>query len=180
MQASAARGESMATRDDIDDLDRAIIGVLTEDGRLSAAEVASRVGGLSERTARNRISALLQHRHIVIGAIPDPEGGSAVQADLLIEVERGRIDAVAAELVEYEEVGYLAALSGSHSLSAAVFFDTNAELLDFAENVVGAIPGVRRVAIDIILRKYKVFGTRTTALGAPARAAGTRRPRKPK
>ena len=57
-------------RFDLDDLDRTIIGLLTEDGRLSASEIAGKIGGVSERTVRNRITALLQSRMIVIGAIP--------------------------------------------------------------------------------------------------------------
>ncbi len=173
----------VAPRDDIDDLDRTIIALLTEDGRLSASEIAARIGNVSERTARNRIAALLQNRHIVIGAIPDPTvGGRDVQADLLIEIEPGRIEEVAAQLGEYDEVGYLAAISGTYSLTAAVFFDTNAELLDFAENNVGSIPGVRRVVINMILRMYKVFGTRTTALSRSSATnnGATRRVRKSK
>jgi DNA-binding Lrp family transcriptional regulator len=173
----------LALRDDIDDLDRTIIALLTEDGRLSASEIAARIGTVSERTARNRIAALLQNRHIVIGAIPDPTASSRdVQADLLIEVEPGRIDEVATQLGEYDEVGYLAAISGTYSLTAAVSFDTNAELLDFIENSVAAIPGVRRVVTNMILRMYKVFGTRTTALNGRAAPGngGTRRAGKPK
>lgn len=64
--------EDMVQPNDLDDLDRSIIALLTEDGRLSASEISTRIGGVSERTVRNRISALLQNRHIVIGAIPDP------------------------------------------------------------------------------------------------------------
>lgn len=160
----------MATRDDLDDLDRTIIAMLTEDGRLSASEIATRIGEVSERTVRNRIAALLQNRHIVIGAIPDPTAlGRDVQADLLIEVEPGKIDRVAVELGEYDAVGYLAATSGEFNLTAAVFFATHAELLDFTENVIGKIAGVKRIVPCMILRMYKVFGTRTTALGGEAR-----------
>ncbi len=168
----------MALRSDLDDLDRTIIALLTEDGRLSASEIASRIGSASERTVRNRIAALLQNRHIVIGAIPDPTAiGRDVQADLLIEVEPGKLDKVAVELGEFDEVGYLAATSGPHNLTAAVFFQTQAELLDFSENVIGKIPGVRRVVICMILRMYKVFGTRTTALSGGAGAGKTRMPK---
>ena len=82
-------------RYDLDDLDRTIIGLLTEDGRLSASEIASKIGTASERTVRNRITALLQSRMITIGAIPDPTAmGRDVQADVMIEVEPGRIEEV--------------------------------------------------------------------------------------
>lgn len=162
----------MVQPNDLDDRDRAIIALLTEDGRLSASEISMRIGGVSERTVRNRIAALLQNRHIVIGAIPDPTAlGRDVQADVLIRVEPGKLDRVAVELGEYDEVGYLAATTGEYNLTAAVFVATHAELLDFIENVIGRMTGVERVVPCMILRMYKVFGTRTTAL---SRGAGTK------
>ena len=157
-------------RSEIDDLDRTVIGLLTEDGRLSASEIASRVGGVSERTIRNRIASLLQNRHIVIGAIPDPTSvGREVQADIFIEVEPGRVDEVASQLTEHDEVGYLAAITGNYNLSAAIFVATHADLLEFCESVIGKIPGVKRVVPCMILRMYKVFGTRTNALNRTAK-----------
>ncbi len=155
----------MPVSQQIDDLDREIIEHLTVDGRASASEIAQRIGKVSERTIRNRISALLQSRQIVIGAIPDPiiaEPG--VQADVLIDVEPGMIDKVAAALAEYDQVGYLAATTGDYSLNASIFAETNAELLDFAEKHVAKSEGVRRINISLVMRLYKVFNTRTTAL----------------
>lgn len=152
-------------RFELDDLDRTIIALLSEDGRLSASEIAGKIGGVSERTVRNRIAALLQSRMIMIGAIPDPTAmGREVQADIMFEIEPGKVDDVAIALGEFDEVGYLAATAGRFNLTAAVFVETHAALLDFCETVVGRIPGVRRVEPCIILRMYKTFGTRTTAL----------------
>ena len=159
----------MVQPNDLDDLDRSIIALLTDDGRLSASEISARIGGVSERTVRNRIAALLQNRHIVIGAIPDPTAlGRDVQADVLIRVVPGRLDQVAIELGEYDEIGYLAATTGEYNLTAAVFVATHAELFDFTETVIGKISGVERVVPCMILRMYKVFGTRTTALSRGA------------
>ena len=160
-------------RSEVDDLDRKIIAYLAEDGRLSASEIAARLGIASERTVRNRISALLQNRHIVIGAIPDPTSmGDGVKADLMIEVEPGTVESVAIALGEHDEIGYLAAMAGPHSLTAAVILPSHAALLDFCEGTVASIPGVRRVEPQIVLRMYKVFGTRTNAVARKGPAAG--------
>jgi Lrp/AsnC family transcriptional regulator for asnA, asnC and gidA len=160
-------------RPDLDDLDRKIIALLGVDGRLSASEVAARVGGVSERTARNRISALLQSKMITIGAFPDPTAmGLEVQADVMIEVEPGMVESVALVLGEYDEVGYLASTTGRFNLSAAISVASQAALLDFCENAVGKLQGVRRVEPWVILRMYKAFGTRTTALIEAAERAG--------
>jgi Lrp/AsnC family transcriptional regulator, regulator for asnA, asnC and gidA len=172
---SAAGSRLTVQHFELDDLDRAVIAMLGEDGRLSASEIAQRIGNVSERTIRNRITALLQSKMIVIGAIPDPTAmGRDVQADVMIDVQPGMIESVAVALGEFDEVGYLASTTGRFNLSAAVFVATHADLQDFCETVIGSLPGVRRVEPWVILRMYKAFGTRTTALTEAAERAGKR------
>lgn len=166
----------MSQRYPVDDLDREIIRYLTEDGRLSAAEIAGRIGSVSERTVRNRIVALLQDKMIVIGAIPDPVAlGRDVQVELIIEVEPGQVDEVAILLAEYDEIGYLAATSGASNLSASLFVKDHTALLEFIDQELGKLPGVRRVESSVVLRLYKVFGTRTTPLSRVADVAGKKK-----
>lgn len=163
----------LVQRSHLDDLDRKIIACLTEDGRLSASEIAVRLGTASERTVRNRISALLQNRHIVISAIPDPTSmGDGVKADLMIEVEPGMVESVALALGEHDEIGYLAAMAGPYNLTAAVILPSHAALLDFCETTVAGITGVRRVEPQVVLRMYKVFGTRTNAVAHKVAGGG--------
>jgi Lrp/AsnC family transcriptional regulator for asnA, asnC and gidA len=110
---------------------------------------------------------------ITIGAIPDPTAmWLEVQADVMIEVEPGMVESVAVVLGEYDEVGYLATTTGRFNLSAAVSVASQADLLDFCENIVGKLQGVRRVEPWLILRMYKAFGTRTTVLIEAAERAG--------
>ncbi len=166
----------MSQRYPVDDLDREIIRYLTEDGRLSAAEIAGRIGSVSERTVRNRIAALLQDKMIVIGAIPDPVAlGRDVQVELIIEVEPGQVDEVAILLAEYDDIGYLAATSGASNLSASLFVKDHTALLEFIDQELGKLPGVRRVESSVVLRLYKVFGTRTTPLSRVADVAGKKK-----
>ena len=162
----------MAQRYIPDALDRAIITLLTTDGRLSASEVALRIGTVSERTVRNRISALIQNRLIVIGALQDPTAmGREFMADLIIEVAPGRLEEVAQALAAFEEVHYLAAMSGPNSLIASITLATHKQLLDFSESTVAGIPGVVRITSNVILRMYKTFGVRTSVHAAAAAAA---------
>ena len=126
----------------LDDLDYKIIALLRQDGRLSASEVAGRRGDIAERTVRNRIANLLQHKHIVISAIPDPTMiGQDVQADLMIETVPGQADAVARQMVEHDQVGYLCAMTGQYNLGASVMADSNTSLHEFIETEISTIPG---------------------------------------
>ncbi len=159
----------------IDDLDIEIIDILSADGRASASEIAQRIGKVSERTIRNRIAALLESRQIVISAIPDSTlTQPGVEAEVMIDVRPGCVESVAAVLAEYDQVGYLAATTGDFSLIASVFGDTNTDLLDFAETHIAQAEGVRRVNINLVMRLYKVFGTRTTALSKDSGASPPR------
>ncbi|MGL6208331.1 MAG: Lrp/AsnC family transcriptional regulator [Paracoccaceae bacterium] len=149
----------------LDAIDREIIAILSTDGRASAAEISQRIGKTSERTIRNRISSLLQSRQIVIGAIPDPTVAEpGVQAEVMIEIEPGRIAEVAAALGALDQVFYLAATTGEYGLSASIMGASNTELFEFAEARIAKAPGVRRINISLVMRLYKIFGTRTTAL----------------
>ena len=133
----------------LDDLDYKIIVLLQEDGRLSASEIAGRIGNIAERTVRNRIANLLQHKHIVISAIPAPTMvGKDVQADLLIETEPGQADAVARQMVEYDQVGYLCAMTGQYNLGASVMADCNASLHEFIETEISTISGSGSLTIN--------------------------------
>ena len=82
------------------------------------------------------------------------------------------IDKVAAALAEFDQVIYLAATTGEYSLNASIFAESNTELLDFAERHVARSDGVRRINISLIMRLYKVFNTRTTALSSDSRRQG--------
>jgi len=58
-------------KSELDSLDRKIIAILQEDGRLSTSEATRRIGNTAERTVRSRIACVLQHKHIVISVITD-------------------------------------------------------------------------------------------------------------
>ena len=149
----------------LDDLDYKIIALLREDGRLSASEVAGRIGNIAERTVRNRIANLLQNKHIVISALPDPTMvGQDVQADLLIETVPGQADSVARQMVEYDQVGYLCAMTGQYNLGASVMADSNTSLHEFIETEISTIAGIQRINTMMVTRLYKVFNTRTCLL----------------
>ena len=76
----------------VDSTDRAIVDLLIKDGRMSSAEIARRVSGLSERSARYRVDRLVKEGIIRVSAIACPKAvGLPATADVFIEVEPGRI-----------------------------------------------------------------------------------------
>jgi Lrp/AsnC family transcriptional regulator for asnA, asnC and gidA len=135
----------------IDKVDREIVNLLMEDGRMPAAEIARRLGAISERVVRYRIERMVADGLISISAIPNPRAiGFEVVADIFIEVEPAYIDEVAAALAQNGSVSYVACAIGAPDISVQVIARDNAEVYAFATQVIGKLPGVRKSTTSIV------------------------------
>lgn len=132
------------------------MSALIEDGRMSSAEIARRVGDVSERAVRYRIERLIQSGIIHMTAIVNPESlGFNVTGDVLIDVSPGRLQDVAAHVVEFANVSYVAGSVGDGDLSIQVYARDAEELLRFVNEVIGKVPGVARTKVAIVPWKLK-------------------------
>jgi Lrp/AsnC family transcriptional regulator for asnA, asnC and gidA len=136
---------------EIDSLDKKIINLLMEDGRMPASIMARRIGGISERVVRYRIERIVKEGYIQISAITNPKSlGYLVTADVFLEVESNSILDVAKKTSEYECVSYVACSIGESDISIQIVgHDTN-EIYQFVTNVIGKIPGVRKTTTSIV------------------------------
>jgi Lrp/AsnC family transcriptional regulator, regulator for asnA, asnC and gidA len=140
----------------IDKTDLQIVDLLQEDGRMTAAEIARRIGGTSQRVVRYRIERLIKENMISICAVPHPQAfGFNVIADVFVEVEPGLIMNVAATLAQHERVSYIACSIGENDVSVQVVARDNAEVYAFATQVIGKLPGVRKTTTSIVPIKLK-------------------------
>lgn len=140
----------------LDHIDRAIVDLLIEDGRMPCAEIARRIGNISERTVRYRIDTLTQEGILRISAVVNPRTlGLPVTADVFLEVEPGRIMSVARRMAEFDCVTYVACSTGESDVSIQIVARDNAELYHFVTEVVANVPGVRRtttVLLPVVLK----------------------------
>jgi Lrp/AsnC family transcriptional regulator for asnA, asnC and gidA len=135
----------------IEPIDRAIADILMEDGRLACSEIARRIGGVSERTVRNRLDRLIEEGVIRVAAIPNPQSlGYKVVADVFIQVEPGALLQVARTLVAHESVSYVGCSMGESDISIQVVGRDNAEVFNFVTEVVGKVEGVRKTTTVIV------------------------------
>ena len=141
---------------ELDKVDQAIIRLLMTDGRMPSAEIARRVGGISERSVRYRLDRLLKEGVIQISAITHPRAvGYEVVADVWMEIEPGRVLDVAHKLAEFEQVSYVGCSTGERDLSIQIYARNNADLYRFVTEIVGNIPGVRKtntVVVPLVLK----------------------------
>ncbi|MDX2139309.1 MAG: Lrp/AsnC family transcriptional regulator [Chloroflexota bacterium] len=154
----------------LDDIDLQIIDLLITDGRMSSTDIAKHISGVTERTVRNRLAALIDQKIIQISAIPDPEAiGLTVIADVFIEAEPGRVIEIAEKLVAFDNISYVACSTGEMDISIQIVATSNAELYDFVTNVLGKIEGVRKTTTSIVPLILKRFGYQTRSVVGQAR-----------
>jgi Lrp/AsnC family transcriptional regulator, regulator for asnA, asnC and gidA len=135
----------------IDKIDVQIVELLMQAGRMPAAEIARRIGGITERIVRYRIERMVAEGLISISAIVHPQKiDYSVAADVLLEVETGRILDVAQKLAEFDCISYVACSIGETDVSVQVLGKDTTEIYRFVTVIIGKIPGVRKTTTSIV------------------------------
>ncbi|WP_270889899.1 Lrp/AsnC family transcriptional regulator [Pedococcus sp. 5OH_020] len=146
----------------LDDVSKAIIEQLQEDGRQSYATIAKRVG-LSEAAVRQRVQRLLDSGVMQIVAVTDPlQVGFHRQAMIGIRVD-GDLTPVGEALTEMREVDYVVTTAGSFDLLAEVVCEDDDELLELLTKRIRTLPGVQTTETFVYLKLNKQhynWGTR--------------------
>jgi Lrp/AsnC family transcriptional regulator for asnA, asnC and gidA len=127
----------------LDEVSKAIIAQLQQDGRRSYAAIG-KVVGLSEAAVRQRVQRLIESGVMQVVAVTDPlELGFARQAMVGIEVT-GPLDQVADSLAELDEVDYVVVTAGSYDVLVEVVCESDDHLLELISGKIRNIPGVVR------------------------------------
>ena len=104
-----------------DNIDWKIITLLNENGRLSSAEIARRIGDISSRSVKKRIDNLIRDEIIKIRSIVNPDSvGYTLLADVFIEVESGELIDVVDQLKKLPNVSYIACATGETDIIISV------------------------------------------------------------
>ncbi len=140
----------------MDELDRKILAQLQEDGRRPFTEIAERLGGKSEGMVRNRVHRLIKDGVISIQAVVNPRAlGYHTQAFIGIIVDPPLIESAAKELLECDEVTYLAWSSGRMDLMLQVVCKDNEHLVAFMSEKLNQVKGIKSTETHMILRTYR-------------------------
>jgi Lrp/AsnC family transcriptional regulator, regulator for asnA, asnC and gidA len=138
----------------LDEVSKAIIEQLQQDGRRSYASIG-KVVGLSEAAVRQRVQRLIDSGVMQVVAVTDPlELGFARQAMVGIRVA-GPLDPVADALTALDEVDYVVITAGSYDLLAEVVAESDEHLLDLISDSIRTIPGVVATETFMYLRLRK-------------------------
>ena len=160
IQAMVARERAVVVG--LDDVSKAIIEQLQEDGRRPYATIGKAVG-LSEAAVRQRVQRLIESGVMQIVAVTDPmQVGFPRAAMIGVRVE-GDIEAVAEQMAAMSEVDYLVITAGGYDILAEVVCEDDDHLLEVINRRVRAIPDVRQTETFVYLKLRKQiyhWGTR--------------------
>lgn len=146
----------------LDEMSKAIIEKLQQDGRRSYAGIGKSVG-LSEAAVRQRVQRLVDSGVMQIVAVTDPmQIGFTRQAMIGIRCQ-GDTTKVAEQLAMVEAVAYVVLTAGTFDIIAEVVCADDEELLDLLNTEIRAIPGVvateTLVYLKLVKQQYN-WGTR--------------------
>jgi Lrp/AsnC family transcriptional regulator for asnA, asnC and gidA len=138
----------------LDDVAKAIIEQLQQDGRRSYAAIGKQVG-LSEAAVRQRVQRLIENGVMQVVAVTDPlQLGFARQAMVGIEVT-GALEPVADALAEMSEVDYVVITAGTYDLLVEVVCESDEHLLALISEKIRRINGVSRTETLMYLKLRK-------------------------
>ncbi|MBZ5737011.1 Lrp/AsnC family transcriptional regulator [Nocardioides mangrovi] len=146
------KGERAAVT--LDDVSKAIIEQLQQDGRRSYAAIG-KVVGLSEAAVRQRVQRLIESGVMQVVAVTDPlELGFARQAMVGVRVT-GPLEPVADVIAALEEVDYVVVTAGSFDLLVEVVAESDEHLLEIISGRIRTIDGVASTETFMYLRLRK-------------------------
>ena len=146
----------------LDDLSKAIIEQLQQDGRRPYATIGTAVG-LSEAAVRQRVQRMIDAGLMQIVAVTDPmQVGFHRAAFIGIKCE-GDLEQVADELANITEVDYVVISAGGFDLIIEVVCEDDSHLLEVVNHKIRTIPNVRTTETFVHLKLRKqiyTWGTR--------------------
>jgi len=146
----------------LDDVSKAIIEQLQDDGRRSYGAIGQAVG-LSEAAVRQRVQRLIDAGVMQIVAVTDPMQVGFPRAAMIGISVTGNLDAAAAAIENLPEVNYLVICAGSFDILAEVVAEDDDHLLRVLNDSIRSVPGVTRTETFVYLKLRKQiysWGTR--------------------
>jgi len=139
-----------------DKLNKAIVVLLQQDGRMPFAEIAGSLN-VSEGTIRNRVNSMKQAGALRIAALADP-GQVEYKTDAIVGLTVASSSTpalVASRLGEFTEVVFILWVSGRFDLLVEIVSDHRNEYLDFLENSIYSQTDIDNVEIMSGLKNFK-------------------------
>ena len=141
----------------LDPIDRSIVDLLRDDGRMAYREIARRLH-VSESMVRKRVQRLLDQGWMKIQAISDPlQLGVPILATTYANVRPGQVENVTDHIARHPAVRYVAIGVGSHNVVVESLHADNAELHEFLQRELGRPGIVASETVQVVKIKKSVW-----------------------
>jgi Lrp/AsnC family transcriptional regulator, regulator for asnA, asnC and gidA len=138
----------------LDEVSKAIIEQLQQDGRRSYAAIG-KVVGLSEAAVRQRVQRLTESGVMQVVAVTDPlQLGFARQAMVGIRA-KGELETVAEALAEIDEVDYVVVTAGTYDILVEVVCESDDHLLELLSGKIRTIENIESTETFMYLKLLK-------------------------
>lgn len=140
----------------IDETDRKIIALLTENGRLSYADIGKQLN-LSRVAVRERVNQLINNGVIekFTVVVNSEKVGKHVSAFFEVDCEPAYLVEVAQKLADNPSVASCYQMTGPSTLHMHVLVEDFSSLENFINNELYCLEGITRVESNILLRRFK-------------------------
>jgi len=146
----------------LDDINKAIVEQLQQDGRRTYGSIAE-VVGLSEAAVRQRVQKMRDAGIMQIVAVTDPlQIGFHSQAMVGIRAD-GDAREVADRLAAVEDIDYVVLVTGTYDILVELVREDEDQMMELLNGVIRKIPGVRSTETFMYLKLKKqtyTWGTR--------------------
>ena len=151
---SKPQSRSPRSRNHLDEVSKAIIEQLQQDGRRSYAAIG-KVVGLSEAAVRQRVQRLIESGVMQVVAVTDPtELGFSRQAMIGIRAS-GDLEPLADAIAGMDEVDYVVVVAGSFDLMVEVVAESDEHLLEIVSKRIRSLEPVISTETFVYLKLRK-------------------------
>ena len=139
----------------IDDVDRSILGHLSQDARMSNREIAQALG-LAEGTVRRRIKRLQENKMIKIMAVTSFAGPNVPMiAYIGVRADLHGIADTARAIAELPFVRFAATMLGRYDILLITIVKDGAELVQLVNDEIMTLSGVRHAETTLAVKGLK-------------------------
>jgi Lrp/AsnC family transcriptional regulator for asnA, asnC and gidA len=137
----------------VDPLDKTLIGLLGEDGRLSLADLARRAG-VSRPTVAARLKALAEDGVLRVAGLVDAFQAKGLTAALVgLTVDMHRLDEKVEQIAALPEVTWAAVVTGRYDIMAEVATDEGMNgLYDFLNVSLREVGGINSSEMFVVMK----------------------------
>ena len=149
----------------LDDLDRKLVALLSEDGRLSVADVA-RQAGVSRPTVATRLRSLLEDGVVRVAALVDPFTVSDMTVALVgLTLDKYLLEEKIEQVSELDEVDWAAVVTGRYDIIVEVATqDGMAGLYRFLTQSLQTVGGIQSSEMFVVMKARRKWSLLAPAM----------------